>query len=708
MKNTKNNSAVLDLILSTRLVFPSLTKTAGKSGSVARQLDVTLMSNGFKLSDELLSFISKSSFEDSIRFSQTILDSVKKLVGSHVKHTTYFIQFPKNVPDTLDFWWTAIVSHFVGQPIYGQHLHTYEDMLAYHKTLNVSKSTKFKIVNLGASLESEVALSFVSIANSTVPLNEKTRKDIGILLDYDATLVSLAHPTIRENKAIINAIKLKNGIEIEVDTVVDVLRLAAELSGGDVTLATNTKFKNFPSSVRKGLVDAIDKVAVNNFKIEDGLRFREQFKRLARQIHPRKTGGKNAIKFFDVIGGSKKIKTTGATIHENLVLGIYSNDFSDYITSLKNKTGQLARNIDVVLRNGDKESLDLLVKTFGDGISGVSGRNLLSIYQHIQNRLEGNNKTRIFVNRGGKGYVMPDTREDIKSTASKKILKLIEKEIYDRVPVVENLVIDPSVEGVAVPLSEKSKSDGLGVLPRGSIINIGEIKGDASLRFFIYWKEKSSRTDYDLSGAFYGEGMTFINQISWTHLRSGDGTILHSGDFTSAPNGASEFIDIKLDKIDPRIKYIIPTINKFAGETFKECEECFFGFMERPSGGRGLPYEPTTVKTKFNVRGEGGVGYPLIFVKENGVWYAKWIDLYAAGRSYCNTVEQNKFSTMTVAKGVVDNKYLTMGTLLDFYQSKSVKNKDKGNTVVSAVSVEKTDEIEKIIGINELKDLIPA
>lgn len=708
MKNTKNNSAVLDLILSTRLVFPSLKKTSGKSGAVARQLDVTLMGNGFKLSDELLAFVSKSSFEDSIRVSQTILDSVKKLVGAHVKHNTYFIQFPKNVPDTLDFWWSAIISHFHGHVIYGQHLHTYEDMVEYHKTLPISKNTKFKIVNLGKSLEDEVATSFVSIANSTVPLNEKTRVDINVLLDYDINLLSLAKPTIRENKAIINAVKIKNNIEIEVDTVVDVLRLSAELSGGDVTLLTNTKFKNFSSTIRKSLVAAIDSVAYNNSKIEDGLRYREQFKRLARQLHPRKTGGKNAIKFFDVIGGSKKIKTTGSVTHDALVNGIYSSNFSEFITSLKNKTGQLARNIDVVLRNGDKDSLDLLVKTFGNGISGVSGRNLLSIYQHIQNRLEGNNKTRIFVNRGGKGYVLPDNRDDIKSIASKKILKLIETEIYDRVPVVENLVVDPSVEGVAVPLSEKSKSDGLAVLPRGSIINIGEIKGNASLRFFIYWKENGQRTDYDLSGAFYGEGMNFIEQISYTRIGSGDGNIVHSGDYTSAPNGASEFIDIKLDKINPNIKYIIPTINKYVGNTFKECEECFFGFMERPSGGRGLPYEPTTVKTKFNVRGDGGVGFPLIFVKENGVWYAKWVDLYAAGRSFSNRVEENKFSTMTVAKGVIDNKYLTMGTLLEFYQSKSVKNKNKGNTVVSAVSVEKTDKIEKIIGINEFKNLIPA
>lgn len=704
-----NTSQIIDLILSSRSVFPSIRSESGNSGTIARQLDVALMSNGFKLSHDLFVYISKSSFKDAISFSQVILSSVEKIVGSHVKHKTYFIQFPKNIPDTYEFWWSVLSKlFFQGTVVYGQHLHSYEDMLEHHSKLKISPDLKFKVINLGDSLEDEIACLFTIIANSTVPLNEKNRKDISTLVNFDPSIISLANPVIRENKAIINSLKIKNNLPIEVDTVVDVLRLATELSGGDVTLTINSKFRKFSTSEKKILVRAIDSVVTNNDKIEDGLRFREKFKRLARQINPRKIGGKRVVNFFNVIGGSKDFKTSAGVAQENLVNGLYSSDFIEFINSLKKKVGKLIRSVDVILRNGNKESLDLLVTTLDGNLEGVSGRNLLSLYQHIQNRIEGNSNTRIFVNKLGRGYVIPDNRDDLKTASAKKILKLIENEIYRRVPVIENLVVDPIVNGVAVPLSEKSKSDGLGVLPRGSIVNIGEIKGNASLRFFIYWKENGQRTDYDLSGAFYGENMSFIDQISWTHLRSGDGKIVHSGDFTSAPNGASEFIDIQLDKLDPKIKYIIPTINKFAGHTFKECEECFFGFMERPENGRGLPYEPTTVKTKFNVKGDGGVAYPLVFVKENGVWYAKWIDLYAAGRSYANTVEANKYSTMTIAKSIVDNKYLDMETLLGFYQAKSVKNKNKGNTVITVSHVEKTDKVDKIIGINDLKSLIPA
>lgn len=705
-----NTSNIIDLILSTRFIFPTLdTKSKGNSHTIARQLDVALMENGFKMSHDLFNYVAGLSFKDSIFASQTMLNSVEKIVGSHVKHKTYFIQFPKNIPDTYEFWWSVLTKYFFeGKIVYGQHLHTYEDMLEYHSKLKIPSGSKFKFINLGDSLNDEVTNLFTSIVNSTVPLNEKTRKDIEILVSFDSSIIPFADPTIRENKAIINSLKMFHDLPIEVDTVVDVLRLAAELSKGDVTLTTNTKFRKFSSSEKRVLVGAINSVAKTNDKIEDGLRFREQFKRLARQINPRKIGGKYAVNFFDVIGGNKKFKTSSGASHEHFINGLHTKDYTDFIKSLKNKVGKLVRSIDSILRNGNTDSLNLLVETIDGRLDGVSGRNLLSLYQHIQNRLDGVSDTRIFVNKLGRGYVISDERKDLKTSYSKTILKIIEKEIYDRVPVIENLKIDPIVNGVAVPLSEKSKSDGLGVLPRGSIINIGKMQGNDSLRFFIYWKENGCRTDYDLSGAFYGENMEYIDQISWTHLRSGDGTIVHSGDFTSAPNGASEFIDIKLDKIDPRIKYIVPTVNKFAGNSFKECEECFFGFMERTANGRGLPFEPTTVKTKFNVKGDGGVAYPLVFVRENGVWYAKWLDLYAAARSYCNRVEANKYATMTVAKSIVDNKYLDMETLLGFYLSKSVKNERKGETLVTVGNVEKTDKIEKIIGINDLKSLIPA
>ena len=67
------------------------------------------------------------------------------------------------------------------------------------------------------------------------------------------------------------------------------------------------------------------------------------------------------------------------------------------------------------------------------------------------------------------------------------------------------------------------------------------------LRFFIYWKQKhNNRTDIDLSVAYFDKSLTSLGHVSWTNLREGFTT--HSGDITSAPDGASEFIDINIKK----------------------------------------------------------------------------------------------------------------------------------------------------------------
>jgi stress response protein SCP2 len=61
------------------------------------------------------------------------------------------------------------------------------------------------------------------------------------------------------------------------------------------------------------------------------------------------------------------------------------------------------------------------------------------------------------------------------------------------------------------------------------------------------------RTDYDLSVLMLNEKFEYANQLSWTNLRTEDGVGVHSGDITSAPDGASEFIDIDLGKVECKV-----------------------------------------------------------------------------------------------------------------------------------------------------------
>ncbi|MFD2349516.1 hypothetical protein ACFSTC_09245 [Nonomuraea ferruginea] len=65
----------------------------------------------------------------------------------------------------------------------------------------------------------------------------------------------------------------------------DVLRLACALSGGDVTLATPTRFRSFRRAERRALLRALDAVATPA-KLGDVPRHRERWKRLGERLHP--------------------------------------------------------------------------------------------------------------------------------------------------------------------------------------------------------------------------------------------------------------------------------------------------------------------------------------------------------------------------------------------------------------------------------------
>ncbi|NED51726.1 hypothetical protein G3I24_12525, partial [Micromonospora aurantiaca] len=84
----------------------------------------------------------------------------------------------------------------------------------------------------------------------------------------------------------------------------------------------------------------------------------------------------------------------------------------------------------------------------------------------------------------------------------------------------------------------------------------------------------------------------------------------HSGDITSAPDGASEFIDLALDRVSADV--IVPQVNVYSGEGFEKVEESFFGFMLRGAEQHGRPFEARTVQMKSDLRGPGRVALPLV------------------------------------------------------------------------------------------------
>jgi hypothetical protein len=219
-------------------------------------------------------------------------------------------------------------------------------------------------------------------------------------------------------------------------------------------------------------------------------------------------------------------------------------------------------------------------------------------------------------------------------------------------------VVDPAVYEVAVPLSGKTSASGFRIMPRGSRTRV---EAD-HLRFFVYWKQHAQRTDFDLSALLLDEDFATLGWLSYTSLSGYGGA--HSGDITDAPDGASEFIDLDLSRVDAA--YIVPQVNVYSGEGFEQVEESFFGYMTRDEDQRGRPFEPRTVRMRSDLRGASRVALPLMFARDGeGGWSALWTQLFLRGASWRNQVETNRLSSALLARSIVQRRYLTVCHLVD-------------------------------------------
>ena len=137
-----------------------------------------------------------------------------------------------------------------------------------------------------------------------------------------------------------------------------------------------------------------------------------------------------------------------------------------------------------------------------------------------------------------------------------------------------------------MPFSQRSASRSLRTLVRGSKVALPE--GGDTLRFFLWWKEGSvagkatGRVDIDLSAVLYDAQWRYKEHISYTNLKSDRYRAYHSGDITSAPNGAAEFIDLDMPSIvRAGGRYVLMSVLSFTRHPFVELPECFAGWMLR-------------------------------------------------------------------------------------------------------------------------------
>lgn len=652
----------------------------------------------------------------------SIIDALKKLKAGHVEYVPLFSGFPDKVPSEIAHFskrfygylgnvlglftegrkldsgvtvpeWLFDLNDFGADPISQlQDLGLFEKGLENQKARkdDTAKSlTKIRFIDENeAWLLGQKYLNAVLSAKSSI--QETLKEDIENLLKmYGADNVDADRVTFKETKAYL----LKFFWELAdygsvgklVTTSTDILRLFAALTGSDISLAEKIKFPKLNRKQRNFVVETLSKF--NNLA-EDLNRYRGLWVAVARGLH---VGGygkyPNVVKAFDALRNTK-VKTWNSNVEVNLSNG----SFFSVLPLLQQRPGEFARRLHHVLRLAKTETeQSQILASFDTVAAKVAVKTLIVLDRYFatinqnENRTVFNKKGRIKIFKNDLKPLEVSTVESVRKSISKAIINKISAEKTSWAD--KKVWVDSALSKFIVPLQQRKASEAFLTLGRGSRIPLDDTK---VLRLFVWWKEQTTRTDLDLSLIEFDDNMKYRGHVSYTRLSSGG--IVHSGDIVSAPHGAAEFIDIKIDELKNKgVRYIAPQIFRFAGNSFAEMEQCYAGWMSREKTDKNYKsFDIKTVENAFKLNGSTAYALPMVVdLQTNEIIF---VDLYVGRKAIGNNVENSLDSISLITKEVT-KMVETKPNIFDLVKYHCIAR--------GAQMVEKAEEANLTIGVDD-------
>lgn len=583
----------------------------------------TLLENlkafGYTLSPGLQEVAATLSFDEMGDFYQELAGILKKMLGAHRQFSPMYPNFPEQVMNAsqMELRMNAMLHYlgdFLGRRIMPR-------FTAQHRE-SLKDQVVLKVIDCGTREDAEQI--FTRLMGAKTALTPTDMEDVAwFVKEYKDQINPLIPELVplRENAAALLALLMNHTGLAEsfaakyIRTATDVLRVAAALSGGDISLALPAKYKQMCRSDRRFLLSLLE--TAGNIT-EDMLRYPEPWKRLGERLHPFEYRKRfpGTARAFEVIRGDLPFTTFNSAVE----MALEHKDLASAMSRLKTRPGEMARRLDKLLRiAADPQSV---IAEFEGVADSVSGPVLLQVRTHFLHRNTPAH-IRVFFPKGdlAKLKAIANKLPGLSPAICEKIVDIctlaLKKKYSERKPL-GRVFVGEGLKNYTVPFALRSASKALRTLSRGSRVALPP--GD-TLRFFIWWRDGRDRTDIDLSASALREDHSFVTTIAYYNLR--DLGACHSGDITSAPNGASEFIDISINKfLGMGIRYVQMCINSFTLQPYCDLPECFAGLMMRQHPGSGEIYDPRTVQDKFDLTANTRIAVPLIIdlVKREAIW----------------------------------------------------------------------------------------
>lgn len=672
----------------------------GNARTPENQYLVTIMKNvenlGYTFSKELFEVLQTFTREELHKFYLELLPMLKERVGADVVYKPMYPNFPQSVmeADMIDLYINAIVHYWSFGTLY-----PYEEK---NVRLPLFENTKVKILDLGT--EDELREIFKHLCLSKTSLSKTDKEDLKWIFENMYVRFPAEIP-LKENAALIGKLYLENyplatakDIQKFFKTATDVLRLITAMSNGDISLATNTKFRSFKRRERRLLLELLENCRAIE---EDMFRYKNRWLRVGERLHPAEYSqvqfGK-VITAFDKLRNGIKIETFGGRVAK----AMETEDFKYALELLKERPGELSRKLDYLLRS--TEDKNVVINTFKETAGEVSTPVLLQVKEHFAHRNE-KLESRVFFPKGNlaRSYCIKNSLPELEEKYCHAVVKICENalvEHYKSKEFLGNVYLSEEFKNYIIPFSQRSAGKALKTVVRGSKFSIAE--NAKTLRAFIWWtntKEDSDeswrcpgRVDIDLSAAIYDENWNYMEHVSYTNLRSEKYKACHSGDITNGGpidgDGVSEFLDVDIESVIKfGARYVVYQIYNFTRQKYSDLSHAMFGWMNREENASGEIYEPKTVEQKMDLTSESTVCIPVIFdcVNREVIWCDMSLSIQGTHhRRGGNNIESNLSGVTATCYGIVNMRKPNLYDLLDLHiraRGIRVENKEEADLI---------------------------
>ena len=414
-------------------------------------------------------------------------------------------------------------------------------------------------------------------------------------------------------------------------TYTDILRTATYMSGGDVSLAENTRF-HLSNKQRKWIMKMLEVKTRENGKVgqafldslEDLKKHRNKWLVLFNHIHAdskrfRTPMYENAQRVVEILRfHEKKIQTWNSKV-ENL-------NFCTKLYELSKRPGELARRLNSLLLQSQGKRIfantetvpaeDVVVSWFRSVAHKISNKVLFELYTYFEGRREDQKQRTVFI----KGARKPVKLEPLEKLP-KKIVDRVQEVILNAVkskfaawPQMGKVIIDEQLKNIPLPTNMRSISETDKPVVRGTRmpINVDHTK---VVRFYVHWKDASGREDLDLSATFLGMGQKAC--VAWNQnynlvmkdLRTGKvmndmHVAVHSGDVRHRKGDCAEYIDIDIkNALRCGFRYVLVDVRNYNDRPMKSVNPAF-GYMEREHPEANTAWVPNTVAASWRLQSE--------------------------------------------------------------------------------------------------------